>query len=140
MISNISSEMFWLACTVVLTAVMVVPYATYRTVKLGGLWQVFLRPLPGDNPFDDAWAHRTYRAHMNAFEGIALFAPAVIAVQLTGNNTEMTAMASAVYFWTRVAYVPLYYFNVPIFRTAIWFVSLTATLYLAIHIILIGLN
>ena len=136
---NISDEMFWLACTVVLTAAMVIPYAAYRTIKLGGLWQVFLRPLPGDNPFDAEWAHRTYRAHMNAFEAIALFAPAVIAVQLTGSSTEMTAMASAAYFWSRVAYAPLYYFKVPIFRTAIWFIGFLATLYLAIHVILLAL-
>lgn len=126
--------MYWLAWTVILTAMLVFPYAVYRVRKLGGLWQAFLRPLPGDSPFDDAWAHRAYRAHMNAFEGIALFAPAVIAVQVTGTGTELTAIASAVYFWARLAYTPLYYFSVPVFRTAIWFVGLAATLYLAFHV------
>ncbi|MBT3307467.1 MAG: MAPEG family protein [Alphaproteobacteria bacterium] len=137
--SNVSSEMFWLAWTVILTAVMVAPYAVYRLRKIGGLWQAFLRPLPGDAPFDDEWPHRAYRAHMNAFEGIALFAPAVIAVQVTGTGTEMTAIASAIYFWSRLAYAPLYYFSVPIFRTSVWFISLGATLYLAGHVIAEGL-
>lgn len=139
MITNISSEVFWLACTVALTAAMVIPYAVYRTIKIGGLWQVFLRPLPGDEPFDDKWAHRAYRAHMNAYESIALFAPAAIAVHVTGIGTEMTAMACAIHFWSRVAYAPLYYFKVPIFRTAIWFISLFATLYLVIQIISNGM-
>jgi len=138
MINSLSAEMFWLAMTTVLTALMVAPYAAYRTARLGGLWQVFLTPLPGDSPFDDDWAHRAYRAHMNAFEGLTLFAPVVIALQLTGAATEMTGLASAIYFWSRLAYAPLYYFNVPILRTAIWMVGLTVTLYLAFIVIMSG--
>lgn len=137
---NVSSEVFWLMCTVLLTAAMVLPYAIYRIRRLGGLWQAFVRPVPGDAPFDDDWAHRAYRAHMNAFEGIALFAPAALAVQLTGVGTPVTAAASAIYFWSRFIYAPLYYFSVPIFRTGIWFVSLFATLYLAIHVVVAGLT
>lgn len=126
-----SDEIYWLTWNVVLTAVMVIPYAVYRVGKLGGLLQAFVRPLPGDSPFDDAWAHRAYRAHMNAFEGIALFAPVAIGVHVTGTGTEATAIACQTYFWARLIYAPMYYFNVPVLRTAIWFVGLAATLYLA---------
>lgn len=132
--------MYWLAWTVVLTAAMVVPYAVYRTSKIGGLWKVFMRPLPGDAPFDKEWAHRAYRAHMNAFESIALFAPAAIAVQITGTGTESTAMASAIYFWARLVYAPMYYFKVPFLRTAIWSIGFVASLYLAFHIIILSLT
>ncbi|MDH3790279.1 MAG: MAPEG family protein [Rhodospirillales bacterium] len=135
MTNTVSAEIYWLSWTVILAAAMVIPYAVYRVRRLGGLWQAFLRPLPGDSPFADEWAHRAYRAHMNAFEGIAMFAPAVLAVQATGTGTEMTAIASAIYFWARLIYAPLYYFSVPIFRTAIWFVGLAATLYLAFHVV-----
>ena len=96
-----SDEIYWLAWNVVLTAAMVIPYALYRMNKLGGLWQVFLTPLPGDNPFDDKWAHRAYRAHMNAFEGIALFAPMALAVHVTGISIEFTVLACATFFWAR---------------------------------------
>lgn len=130
-----SPEIYWLTLSVVLTAFMVTPYAVYRTMKLGGLWQVFVRPLPGDNPFDDDWAHRTYRAHMNAFEAIALFAPLAIAVHVTGTGNDVTAYASATFFWARLVYAPLYYFKVPILRTAIWMVALIATLVLAYQLI-----
>jgi len=130
-----SDEIYWLTWNVVLTAAMVIPYAVYRTKKLGGLWQVFLRPLPGDNPFDDEWAHRAYRAHMNAFEGIALFAPVAIAVHVTGSGNEATAIAAATYFWARLIYAPLYYFKVPVLKTAVWFVGLGATLYLAYELL-----
>lgn len=130
-----SPEIYWLTWSVVLTAAMVIPYAVYRTIKLGGLWQVFLRPLPGDNPFDDEWAHRAYRAHMNAFEGLALFAPLAIAVHVTASGNDVTAYAAATYFWTRLIYAPLYYFKVPILRTAIWMVGLFATLVLAYQLL-----
>jgi len=132
---TLSSELYWLGWNIVLTAVMVIPYATYRTIKLGGLLQVFKTPLPGDNPFDDAWAHRAYRAHMNAFEGIALFAPAAIAVHVSGAGNEITAMAAAVYFWARLIYAPLYYFEVPYLKTSVWSVGLTATLVLVYELL-----
>ncbi len=136
MTPQITNEMFWLACTVILTALMVIPYAAYRLKRIGGLWQAFMRPLPGDDPFDDDWPHRAYRAHMNAFESIALFAPAIIAIQLSGANSHLTSLAAAVHFWARAAYAPFYYFNVPVLRTTAWFTGLIATLYLAFQIIL----
>jgi len=135
MTTTLSSEMYWLTWNVVLTACMVIPYAAYRTAKLGGLLQVLKTPLPGDSPFDDAWAHRAYRAHMNAFEGIALFAPLAIAVHLTGIANDVTALSCAIYFWARLIYAPLYYFDVAYFKTITWFVGLIATLTLAYQLL-----
>jgi len=132
---TLSGEMYWLTWNVVLTAFMVTPYAVYRTAKLGGLLQVFKTPLPGDSPFDDDWAHRAYRAHMNAFEGIALFAPLAIAVHVSGVSNEVTVIACATYFWARLIYAPLYYFDVPYLKTSVWFVGLGATLVLAFQLL-----
>jgi len=134
--NTLSSELYWLTLNVIFTAFMVTPYAAYRLNKLGGLLQVFKTPLPGDSPFDDEWAHRAYRAHMNAFEGIALFAPLAIAVHVAGISNEVTAMACAVYFWTRVVYAPLYYFDVPYLKTTVWMFSLIATLVLAYELLI----
>ena len=96
---------------------------------------MFKTPLPGDSPFDDAWAHRAYRAHMNAFEGIALFSPLAIAVHVTATGNEITAVACAAYFWSRLVYAPLYYFDVPVLKTTSWFVGLIATLVLAYQLL-----
>jgi len=134
--NTLSSELYWLTLNVIFTAFMVTPYAVYRLNKLGGLLQVFKTPLPGDSPFDDEWAHRAYRAHMNAFEGIALFAPLAIAVHVAGISNEVTVMACAVYFWTRVVYAPLYYFDVPYLKTTVWMFSLIATLVLAYELLI----
>jgi len=130
-----TDEIYWLTWSVVLTAAMVIPYAGYRINKLGGIFQALLRPLPGDDPFDAEWAHRAYRAHMNAFEGIALFAPLAIAVAVTGMSNNTTVLACATYFWARLVYAPLYYFNVPVLRTVAWFTGLGATLTLAYELL-----
>ena len=133
--TTLSAELYWLTWNVLLTASMVIPYAVYRTNKLGGLFQVLKRPLPGDSPFDDAWAHRAYRAHMNAFEGLALFAPVAITVHVSGMGNEITAMCSAVFFWARFIYAPLYYFEVPYIKTPVWAVSLVASLTMAYQLL-----
>lgn len=136
MTNELSSEIYWLTWNVVLTAAMVIPYAVYRTKKLGGLFQVFKRPLPGDSQFNEEWAHRAYRAHMNAFEGLALFAPLAIAVHVSGISNETTALASAVFFWSRLIYAPLYYFHVSYLKTTVWSVGLIATLTLSYELLI----
>ena len=133
--NTLASELYWLTLNVILTAFMVMPYAAYRLRKLGGIVQVFRTPLPGDSPFDDEWAHRAYRAHMNAFEGIALFTPLAIAVHISGISNEVTALACATFFWARLIYAPLYYFDVPYFKTTAWMISLIATLVLAYELL-----
>ena len=134
--NTLSSELYWLTLNVVLTAFMVTPYAIYRLNKLGGIINVFKSPLPGDTPFDEEWAHRAYRAHMNAFEGIALFAPMAIAVHVSGLGNNVTAAACAIYFWARLIYAPLYYFDVPYFKTTAWMIGLIATLSLAYELLI----
>ena len=72
---------------------------------------------------------------MNAFEGIAMFAPLAIAVHVTGMSTDVTVMACAIYFWSRLIYAPLYYFEVAFFKTFTWFIGLGATLTLAFELL-----
>jgi len=72
---------------------------------------------------------------MNAFEGLTLFAPLAIAVTVSGSSNEITVLASAVYFWARLFYAPLYYFNVPYVKTSVWFIGLVATLTLAYQLL-----
>ncbi len=57
------------------------------------------------------------RAHANAVENLVVFAPLVLALQITGMNTTITASACMVYFFARLAHVILYTFGVPLLRT-----------------------
>jgi len=129
-----SEEIYWLTLTTVYTALLVLPYAVYRIGKIG-LVQVFMNPLPGDAPFEAAWAHRSYRAHMNAFENLILFTPIAIGIHVMGASNEVTQISSVVFFCARVLHGPLTIFNVPIFRTLIYFVGLGATFTMAYQLL-----
>ena len=92
--------------------------------------RLLTNPLPGDDPFEVKWAHRAYRAHMNAIENIVIFAPLVLAVQVVGINNEITAQACAVYFVSRLVHAPVYILNLPYLRFITYFIGLVACLVL----------
>jgi len=92
-------------------------------------------PLPGDDPFEDQWAHRAYRAHMNAVENLVVFAPLVLAVQVSGAGNDITAMASATYFWARLVHGVFYTVKTPFVRTIAWITGVGACLTLSYQIL-----
>ncbi len=129
-----STEIYWLIWSCVLTALLWLPYAMVRVAKIG-LLRLVMDPLPGDDPFDVPWARRAYRTHMNAIESISVFAPVALAVHVTGSSNEITAMAATIYFFARLVYVPIYIFQVPILRLGLFTVALASTLVMAYELI-----
>ena len=127
---KVSSEIYWLTLTTLLTALLFIPYAYIRIAKIT-FFGALRRPVPGDAPFEEAWGHRAYRAHMNAFESLIVFAPLAIAVHVTGSANEITAAACQIHFWARLAHAPIYWLNIPWIRTPTYFVGLAASLVLA---------
>jgi len=69
-------------------------------------------------------AARAARASQNFLETFGFFAAAVLAVVVTKNNTAHTALGAELYFWARLAYLPIYMIGIPYVRTAVWTVSL----------------
>ena len=55
---------------------------------------------------------------------------AVLAVVFAGRADAGTALGAQVYFWARVAYLPIYAIGIPYLRTAVWIVSLWGLLQL----------
>lgn len=129
-----TGEIYWLTLTTLFSSLLFIPYAYVRISNIGFV-RLLVSPLPGDDPFEKEWAHRAYRAHMNAIENIVIFAPLVLAVQLTGLNNEVTLQACMVYFWARVIHAPFYIFNTPFVRTIAYFVGLGACLVLAYQLL-----
>lgn len=66
---------------------------------------------------------RLDRAFKNFLETFAFFAAAVLVVQATGRNNDLTVLGAQMYFFARVLYVPLYAFGIPYIRTLTWLVS-----------------
>ena len=69
-------------------------------------------------------ARRADRALRNFLETYAAFVGLALALAVTDRAGGAGAIGAAVWFWARVAYLPLYLFGVPYVRTAIWLVSM----------------
>lgn len=95
--------------------------ATLGTQQRGLKWNASARD--GEpTPLSGVTA-RVDRAFKNFLETFPFFAAAVLAVVATGRTSDETALGVQLYFWARVAYVPIYAAGIPYLRTAVWAVS-----------------
>ena len=107
-------ELHWLILTILLTAVLWIPYILNRLIEQGVL-SAFWDP-DGETSTKVAWAERLMSVHVNAVENLVVFAPLVIITHILDMNTELTASASLLYFFSRLAHVILFTLRVPILR------------------------
>ena len=77
---------------------------------------------------------RMQRAFANFKETFAFFASAVLLVTILGRESELSAWGAQLYFWARLAYVPVYAAGIPGLRSAIWTVSLVGLLLVLLSI------
>ncbi len=68
-------------------------------------------------------AGRLDRALSNFLETFPLFAAAVLIAHAAGRHDWMTIWGAQLYFWGRVAYVPLYAFGIRLVRSLVWNVA-----------------
>lgn len=122
-------ELFWLVMTCVLTGLLWIPYILQRIVENGFLTSL-LDP-QGLSHTRAPWASRMMRAHHNAIENLAIFAPLVLVTLLTGSSNSMTATACLVYFIARAAHVLVYTFAIPLLRTVAFLAGFWAQAVLA---------
>ncbi len=123
--ATMTTELYWLVLTTVMTGVFWIPYIVNRVMELGP------PPMSWYPPPDPApraqWAARAAKAHLNAIENLAVFAPLVLAVYVTNNGSSVTATACAAYFFARAAHYAVGVFGVPIpFRTLAFLVGFLA--------------
>lgn len=74
---------------------------------------------------------RFERAYYNMLETFPVFAALVLIVHVTESWDTTSAIAVQLYFWARVAYIPLYIITIPFMRTIAWVVSMVGILMLA---------
>ena len=72
-------------------------------------------------------AGRLERAQLNSIVAMALFAPAVLILQMKGLATPGTLLTAQVFLIARIAYVPAYAAGLPWVRSLIWVVGFLAT-------------
>ncbi|NMW25670.1 hypothetical protein HFP05_15275, partial [Rhodanobacter denitrificans] len=64
------------------------------------------------------------RARANFLETFPLFVAVVLAAHLLQRHGDMTVLGAQLYFWARLAYVPVYAAGIPYLRTLIWAASI----------------
>lgn len=115
-------EIQYLAWTIVLGVAQLLLADLLVTRQRGMAWNTGNRdqamaPPPGA-------AGRSERAFRNFLETFPLFAAAALALAASGRADATSALGAQVYFWARLAYVPLYLSGVPYLRSTAWMVSM----------------
>ena len=110
------------AWTLLLAFVQILLFDFVRTAQYGAKWNMGARDanMPPLSPI----AERLKRAQYNLFETLPLFIGAVLIAHVAGRENPQTALGAQMYFWGRLAYVPLYAFGVPYVRSLVWVVSI----------------
>ena len=128
-----STELYWLTLTALMTGLFWLPYIVNRLIEMGIPQAVFN---PNADPTPQAnWAKRMMNAHRNAVENLVVFAPLVVAVQLTGKNSSLTASVAMIYFWTRLAHFLVYTFGIPGLRTVAFAVGFVCQMLLGLAVL-----
>ena len=122
-------ELYLLALVAAVTALMWIPYTAARLFTLGPA-RTLGNPDPAF-PSGPAWADRARRAHANAVENLAVFAPLVVVAALVGVSGPATILASKVYLGARLTHYVVYVAGVPVVRTLAFAVGFVATLVFA---------
>ena len=116
-----------------MTALLFVPYILNR-MREHGIGAALWNPQPDTRP-KARWAERLMRAHANAVENLVVFAPLVLALQILGISTALTAGASMVYFFVRLVHAILYTFAVPLLRTVAFVIGFGCQMALALTLL-----
>ncbi|OOG60987.1 hypothetical protein B0E47_00820 [Rhodanobacter sp. B05] len=117
-----TTELCMLLWSVVLGLVQVALAATCSVGQRGLGWAA--SPRDEVKPPLNGIGGRLDRARANFLETFPLFAAAVLAAQLLQHHDATTVLGAQLYFWARLAYVPVYAAGIPYLRTLIWAASI----------------
>ena len=111
-----TTELYWMTLTILMTALFWVPYILDR-LAVRGVWPALSDTQPEGGGPHSLWAQRAIRAHTNAVENLVLFVPLVLTAHLLEISNPATKIAAIVYFLARLVHFLVYLFGVPVVRT-----------------------
>lgn len=118
---GMTTELYLLAATLILAFVQIMLPGIARTRQYGARWNV--GPRDEVMPPVGAVTGRLERAQSNLFETLPLFIGIVLIAHVAGKNGALTFWGAQLYFWARVAYVPLYALGVAYVRSLAFLVA-----------------
>jgi uncharacterized MAPEG superfamily protein len=128
-----TSELYSLTVVSTATALMWVPYVLAR-MTTHGVMRAIGNPGPG-YPADPPWVDRARRAHLNAIENLAVFAPLVLVSAIIGLSTKATVLSAQIYVVARLAHYVIYAAGIPVVRTLAFLAGAFATLVIAMELL-----
>lgn len=123
-----SIELKMLAWSACLGLIQIAIAAALATQQRGLKWNVGNRD--GEPKVLTGVAARAGRASWNFLETFPFFLAAVLALSLRSAGNEHSALGAELYFWGRLAYLPVYLIGIPYLRTGLWVVSIVGLLML----------
>ena len=111
-------ELRMLALSVVLGIVQIVAASHAASLQRGYHWSA--SPRDEKMPPLRGVAGRLDRALRNFLETFPLFAAVVLTAHASETHNALTEWGVWLYFWARVAYVPLYAAGVQLIRSLVW--------------------
>lgn len=122
----LSSVPSLLAMSILLGLVYVLVAGALATASRGPAWNIGNRDRdPGPLPLHAARAHRAAANFIETFPFFAAAVVAALAMQRTGSQVELGAQ---LYFFARLAYLPIYIIGIPVVRSLVWGVALAGIL------------
>jgi uncharacterized MAPEG superfamily protein len=113
-------EYITLAACVVLGFVYLFAAVSAATRQRGVDWNSGNRE--GEKPLRGA-AFRLDQAFRNFRETFPLFAAALLAAGAANRFSYLTVTGAQIYFWARLAYLPVYGFGIRYLRSMVWMIS-----------------
>ena len=98
-----------------MTALFWLPYVLNR-MAVNGLGGTLAGTAP-EAGGHSIWAQRAIKAHTNAIENLAIFAPIVLTAHVLGISNTATRAAVVVYFFARLLHFAVYSLGLPAART-----------------------
>ncbi|VVE78826.1 MAPEG family protein [Pandoraea sputorum] len=136
---KLTPELYYLTLVALLTAAMWIPYILAGVV-LRGPMRAMANPVPEvaaqtSGAATPAWMQRAKRAHANALENLAVFAPLVLIAAIVGISTPVTVFAAKLYLIARLVHYVVYVAGIPVVRTLAFLVGFGATVSFATAIL-----
>lgn len=117
-----SVEMQMLFWSIVLGIVQLLLATLFSVGQRGLPWGVGPRDEPA--PPLGRFGGRFERGFRNFLETFVFFLGAVLIANALNKHTAMSALGAQLYFWCRLAYVPVYALGIPFLRTLLWVAGL----------------
>ncbi len=122
-----------LGACIILGLVHVLLAGALVTASRGASWNASNRD--GVPPPVPVHASRAERASHNFLETFPFFAAALVCAIAVGRDGYLVQTGAQIYFWARLAYLPVYVIGIPYLRSLVWAVALAGLLMVVVALV-----